>query len=77
MGVSNPTNFVHKIHVGFDAVSGNFTVRHAFASSIPLFALLTHAWWFGLLGDARAMGQTLDPVCDYEGGLYSRSTSSP
>ena len=25
MGVSNPTNFVHKIHVGFDPVSGAFT----------------------------------------------------
>ncbi|KIM89744.1 hypothetical protein PILCRDRAFT_94963 [Piloderma croceum F 1598] len=25
MGVSNPTNFVHKVHVGFDAVSGAFT----------------------------------------------------
>lgn len=26
MGVSNPTNFVHKIHVGFDNVTGAFTV---------------------------------------------------
>ena len=26
-GVSNPTNFVHKVHVGFDPVSGAFTVR--------------------------------------------------
>lgn len=25
MGVSNPTNFVHKVHVGFDAVTGAFT----------------------------------------------------
>ncbi|KZV83949.1 Pkinase-domain-containing protein [Exidia glandulosa HHB12029] len=25
MGVSNPTNFVHKIHVGFDPISGHFT----------------------------------------------------
>ena len=25
-GVSNPTNFVHKVHVGFDPVSGAFTV---------------------------------------------------
>ncbi|KAF9578315.1 Protein kinase, partial [Lunasporangiospora selenospora] len=24
-GVSNPTNFVHKVHVGFDANTGNFT----------------------------------------------------
>jgi hypothetical protein len=28
-GVSNPTNFVHKVHVGFDPVSGAFTVRHS------------------------------------------------
>ena len=27
-GVSNPTNFVHKVHVGFDPISGAFTVRH-------------------------------------------------
>lgn len=27
-GVSNPTNFMHKVHVGFDPVSGAFTVRH-------------------------------------------------
>ncbi|KAG5730984.1 Serine/threonine-protein kinase shk2, partial [Termitomyces sp. T112] len=25
MGVSNPTNFVHKVHVGYDPVSGGFT----------------------------------------------------
>jgi len=25
MGVSNPTNFVHKVHVGFDPVTGAFT----------------------------------------------------
>ncbi|TFK65295.1 Pkinase-domain-containing protein [Pluteus cervinus] len=25
LGVSNPTNFVHKVHVGFDPVSGAFT----------------------------------------------------
>ncbi|KAG8740710.1 Protein kinase [Ceratobasidium sp. 414] len=28
MGVSNPTNFVHKIHVGFDPVSGAFTPQY-------------------------------------------------
>lgn len=25
MGISNPTNFVHKVHVGFDSDSGAFT----------------------------------------------------
>jgi protein-serine/threonine kinase len=28
-GVSNPTNFVHKVHVGFDPISGLFTVRQS------------------------------------------------
>ena len=26
MGVGQPTNFVHQVHVGFDPVSGGFTV---------------------------------------------------
>ena len=26
-GASNPTNFVHQVHVGFDPVTGAFTVR--------------------------------------------------
>lgn len=26
-GVGQPTNFQHKVHVGFDPVSGGFTVR--------------------------------------------------
>jgi hypothetical protein len=39
MSVSNPTNFVHNIHIGFDPVSGAFTVRphfvfHSFAHAI-------------------------------------------
>ena len=35
MGVSNPTNFVHKVHVGFDSVSGAFTV--CFTLDLPIF----------------------------------------
>jgi hypothetical protein len=38
MGVSNPTNFVHKVHVGFDPVSGAFTVCF---SLLPLFLCCT------------------------------------
>ena len=33
MGVSNPVNFVHKIHVGFDPNTGNFTVSILSSSS--------------------------------------------
>lgn len=36
MGVSNPTNFVHKIHVGFDPISGAFTVSLVFDRRLPL-----------------------------------------
>lgn len=36
MGMSNPTNFVHKVHVGFDPVSGAFTVRHTLVAPISL-----------------------------------------
>ena len=39
MGVSNPTNFVHKVHVGFDPVSGAFTVRTVFR--LASFSLTT------------------------------------
>lgn len=27
MGTSGPTNFEHKVHVGFDPITGAFTVR--------------------------------------------------
>jgi len=33
MGVSQPTNFVHQVHVGFDPISGGFTV------CLPLYRL--------------------------------------
>lgn len=28
LGASGPTNFVHKVHVGFDPITGAFTVSH-------------------------------------------------
>lgn len=39
MGVSNPTNFVHKVHVGFDPISGVYILifrRTRFAGAPPL-----------------------------------------
>jgi serine/threonine-protein kinase CLA4 len=30
LGASNPTDFIHKVHVGFDATSGAFTVCRQF-----------------------------------------------
>jgi hypothetical protein len=42
MGFSNPVNFQHKIHVGFDPTTGNFTV-----SRVPGYATLaTDQMWF-------------------------------
>jgi hypothetical protein len=34
LGVSQPTNFVHQVHVGFDPVSGAFTVSLPISSSL-------------------------------------------
>ena len=34
MGVSQPTNFVHQVHVGFDPVSGGFTVSSALSYQV-------------------------------------------
>lgn len=34
MGVSQPTNFVHQVHVGFDPISGGFTASTYFNHSI-------------------------------------------
>ena len=56
-GVSNPTNFVHKVHVGFDPVSGAFTVRHP--PHLPFYFLLT-----GHVGHARTMEQVAHSVRD-------------
>jgi tRNA U34 5-methylaminomethyl-2-thiouridine-forming methyltransferase MnmC len=36
LGASNPTNFVHKVHVGFDPVSGAFTVRVTISNDFHL-----------------------------------------
>jgi P21-Rho-binding domain len=41
MGVSNPTNFVHKVHVGFDPVSGAFTVCSSWLRIHNFFLNLT------------------------------------
>jgi hypothetical protein len=57
-GVSNPTNFVHKVHVGFDPVSGAFTVRLPYP--IPFFFFLLT----GRVGHARTMEQVAHSVRD-------------
>jgi P21-Rho-binding domain len=66
-GVSNPTNFVHKVHVGFDPISGAFTVRRSQA-----FSSLAYEWH---TGHARTMEQVAHPVCDNTRGLSAQSAS--
>ena len=60
MGVSNPTNFVHKVHVGFDPVSGAFTVCSSSLRVPSCSPLVCH------LGNAGTMEQTADQICDYK-----------
>lgn len=65
MGVSNPTNFVHKVHVGFDPVSGAFTV---------CFPIFLHFFFLALIfyllpGHARTMEQAVDEIGHHQGRL--------
>lgn len=73
MGVSNPTNFVHKVHVGFDPVSGAFTV--CFRHFLPDFFLALIVYL--LSGHARTMEQAVDEIRHHQGRLCQRSASCP
>ena len=64
MGASIPTNFVHKIHVGFDPVTGAFTVR--VCACCPLPHRPAHA---PHPGHARSVGQTAHKVQHHKGRL--------
>lgn len=67
-GVSNPTNFVHKVHVGFDPVSGAFTVRRSLITNFTSFLIPS-------TGTARCLEQTSDEICYYTGRLREGSSS--
>lgn len=49
MGVSGPTNFVHNVHVGFDPISGGFTVSSITSDTIVLTCQGLPASWSKLL----------------------------
>lgn len=53
LGVSNPTNFVHQVHVGFDPISGAFTVS-------DIDKITSRAYVSGLAG-------TMDKIVDLFG----------
>jgi hypothetical protein len=64
MGVSNPTNFVHQVHVGFDPVTGAFTVYLFFPFIVMRWLSRVH-----LLGYARDVAKALDKIRHHSGGL--------
>lgn len=66
MGVSQPTNFVHQVHVGFDPVSGGFTVCGNAVNLELTFA-----------GTSTAVVETSDLVGYHQGGGRSSSRSRP
>jgi protein-serine/threonine kinase len=57
MGVSQPTNFVHQVHVGFDPVSGGFTVGVFDVRRIPDA---------NVLGTPCIVVKTLNIVCHHQ-----------
>lgn len=83
MSVSNPTNFVHKVHVGFDPVTGGFTVRlmvlHVLITirSNVLSFPPTKIVLASTTGSTRSMAETPHTLSDHKGRLCERSASSP
>lgn len=72
MGVSNPTNFVHKIHVGFDPVSGAFTVS---GNTTPTPSHSQSADLVPYLGPPGAMDSAPNILGNHPRGLCQESTS--
>ena len=65
VGVSNPTNSLHQVSVGFDPITGAFTVHSALSSSsrFDRVALVSCVEF------ARGMAKTLDKVRGHPGEL--------
>lgn len=68
MGVSGPTNFVHQVHVGFDPISGGFTVSET-STSARNSALIA--------GPASSMVETAHVLGNHQRGSGSTPRSSP
>jgi hypothetical protein len=60
MGVSQPTNFVHQVHVGFDPISGGFTVSlaHHTLHIHTYIHLLPFVWGCGMRAKVGFLGIT-------------------
>src|SRR5258708_24793162 len=60
-GASHPTNFVHQVHVGFDPVTGAFTVRLILV--VWLIRLSERIW------NARTLEPTSEQLCSPQAPL--------
>ncbi|ODV76932.1 Pkinase-domain-containing protein [Suhomyces tanzawaensis NRRL Y-17324] len=65
-GVSNPINFTHKVHVGFDPASGNFTGLPDTWKSLLQHSKITNEDW---KKDPVAVIEVLEFYSDINGGL--------
>ncbi|KAK6461036.1 hypothetical protein DFJ63DRAFT_289226 [Scheffersomyces coipomensis] len=70
-GVSNPINFTHKVHVGFDPASGNFTGLPDTWKSLLQHSKITNEDW---KKDPVAVIEVLEFYSDINGGNSTNST---
>lgn len=70
-GVSNPINFTHKVHVGFDPASGNFTGLPDTWKNLLQHSKITNEDW---KKDPVAVIEVLEFYSDINGGNSSTST---
>lgn len=73
-GVSNPINFTHKVHVGFDPASGNFTGLPDAWKSMLQHSKITNEDW---KKDPVAVIEVLEFYSDINGSNNNTPTSSP
>lgn len=73
-GVSNPINFTHKVHVGFDPASGNFTGLPDAWKSMLLHSKITNEDW---KKDPVAVIEVLEFYSDINGSNNNTPVASP
>jgi len=73
-GVSNPINFTHKVHVGFDPASGNFTGLPEAWKSMLQHSKITNEDW---KKDPVAVIEVLEFYSDINGSSNNTPVSSP
>lgn len=73
-GVSNPINFTHKVHVGFDPASGNFTGLPEAWKSMLQHSRITNEDW---KKDPVAVIEVLEFYSDINGSNNNTPVSSP